>query len=106
MKHLEIKLVLVTLKRTVRYDDNLHHPHKHFNKILKNWIETSHMHDPICPGGIRTVSIKTVTSTGPKTEEGRQWQHIANWKHGMRSKAAIEENRQMREFIRQWKQSL
>ena len=43
---------------------------------------------------------------GPKTEEGRQRQHMASWKHGMRSKAAIEENRQMREFIRQCKQSL
>ena len=43
---------------------------------------------------------------GPKTEEGRLRQHMSNWKHGMRSKAAIEENRQMREFIRQCKQTL
>lgn len=37
---------------------------------------------------------------GPKTEEGRRRQHMANWKHGMRSKAAIEENRQVRELIK------
>lgn len=43
---------------------------------------------------------------GPKTEEGRQRQHMSNWKHGMRSKVAIEENRQIREFIRQCKQAL
>jgi hypothetical protein len=45
-------------------------------------------------------------STGPKTEEGRLRQHMASWKHGMRSKAAIEEARQMREYIRQCKQAL
>lgn len=43
---------------------------------------------------------------GPKTEEGKRRQHMANWKHGMRSKAAIEENRQVREYIRQCKQAL
>lgn len=42
-------------------------------------------------------------NTGPKTKEGQQRQHMANWKHGMRSKAAIEEARQMRELIRQSK---
>ena len=26
---------------------------KHFNKVLKKWIETPHVHDPACPGGIR-----------------------------------------------------
>lgn len=43
---------------------------------------------------------------GPKTEEGRQRQHRASWKHGMRSKAAIEEARQIREYTRQCKQVL
>lgn len=41
---------------------------------------------------------------GPKTEEGRQRQHMSSWKHGMRSKVVIEENRQMRQFIKESKQ--
>lgn len=45
-------------------------------------------------------------STGPKTEEGRQRQHMASWKHGMRSKAAIEAARQLREYIRQCRQNI
>lgn len=45
-------------------------------------------------------------NTGPKTEEGRLRQHMANWKHGMRSKEAIEENRKIREYIRQCKQAI
>jgi hypothetical protein len=43
---------------------------------------------------------------GPKTVEGRQRQHTSNWRHGMRSKAAIEEARQFREFFRQCKQAI
>lgn len=43
---------------------------------------------------------------GPKTEEGRQRQHMASWKHGMRSKVAIEERRQIREYIRQCKHAI
>ena len=43
---------------------------------------------------------------GPKTEEGRQRQHMANWKHGQRSKAAIEENRRFRRFLKECKQAI
>lgn len=43
---------------------------------------------------------------GPKTKEGKQRQKMANWKHGMRSKEAIEEKRQVRKLIRISKQSL
>lgn len=40
---------------------------------------------------------------GPKTEEGKLRQKMANWKHGMRSKEAIAERRYVRELIRQSK---
>lgn len=40
---------------------------------------------------------------GPKTEEGRRRQNMANWRHGMRSKEAIEESRRMRDFIKESK---
>lgn len=43
---------------------------------------------------------------GPKTKEGKQRQKMANWKHGMRSKAAIEKNRKICEYIRQCKENL
>jgi len=32
-------------------------------------------------------------STGAKTEEGRYRQKMASWKHGMRSKEVVEENK-------------
>jgi hypothetical protein len=45
-------------------------------------------------------------STGPRTEEGRARQVKAVTKHGLASKAAKEERRQLREFVRQCKTSL
>lgn len=54
--------------------------------------------------GKRVCKFHGGLSTGPKTEEGRQRQHTSSWKHGMRSKAAVEEGRQLREYIRQCKQ--
>ena len=37
---------------------------------------------------------------GAKTEAGKLRQKMANWKHGRRSKEAMEEARQMREMIK------
>ena len=39
-------------------------------------------------------------STGPRTPEGLERCRRANWKHGRRSREAIEERRQARELIR------
>lgn len=43
---------------------------------------------------------------GPKTEEGKLRVKMANWKHGMRSKEAIEERREFREMVRGYKEAL
>lgn len=43
---------------------------------------------------------------GPKTEEGRQRQHMANWKHGQYSAKAKAEARQFRQFIKECKLAL
>lgn len=43
---------------------------------------------------------------GPKTEEGRQRQHTANWKHGQYSAKAKAEARQFRQFIKECRQTL
>lgn len=43
---------------------------------------------------------------GVKTTEGRLKQKMANWKHGLRSKEAIEKRRAFREFIRACKSNL
>ena len=43
-------------------------------------------------------------NTGAKTEEGKLRQKMASWKHGMRSKEAIQEAREIRAFIKQSKQ--
>jgi len=40
-------------------------------------------------------------NSGPKTEEGKQKQKMGSWKHGMRSKEAIEERRLLRKFIKE-----
>lgn len=40
-------------------------------------------------------------STGPKTEAGRQKCADVNWKHGLRSKEAIEERKRNMAFLRQ-----
>ncbi len=37
---------------------------------------------------------------GPKTEEGKLHQKMANWKHGMRSKEAMQERRDLRSLFR------
>lgn len=39
-------------------------------------------------------------STGPKTAEGRRRCAEVNWKHGQKSKEAIEERRRFRVFLR------
>jgi hypothetical protein len=43
---------------------------------------------------------------GPKTEEGRLCQKMGSWKHGMRSKEAIEERRALRKMMREYKDTL
>lgn len=43
---------------------------------------------------------------GAKTEEGKYRQKMASWKHGMRSKEAIMENREVRDMIKQSKNIL
>jgi hypothetical protein len=45
-------------------------------------------------------------STGAKTAEGKTRQKMGSWKHGLRSKEAIEENRRIREMINQSKQTI
>ncbi len=40
---------------------------------------------------------------GPKTEEGRLRQKMGSWKHGLRSKEAIEERRALREIMKDCK---
>jgi hypothetical protein len=39
-------------------------------------------------------------STGPRTPEGLERSRKANWKHGRRSRAAIEERQRVRSAIR------
>lgn len=43
-------------------------------------------------------------NTGAKTPEGKLRQKMASWKHGMRSKEAIEERRQIRAFMKESRQ--
>lgn len=54
--------------------------------------------------GKKVCRIHGGESTGAKTILGKQTQKMASWKHGMRSKEAREERRQMREFIKDCKQ--
>lgn len=43
---------------------------------------------------------------GAKTEEGKRRQKMASWKHGMRSKEALEENKEVRQLIKSSKEYL
>lgn len=36
-----------------RFDGNLHHPHRHYNKITEQDLITPHIHDSSALGGIR-----------------------------------------------------
>lgn len=45
-------------------------------------------------------------NTGAKTEEGKLRQKMTNWKHGLRSKEAIEEAKRVRAFIKECKSLL
>ena len=54
--------------------------------------------------GKRVCHIHGGKSTGAKTEEGKLKQKMANWKHGLRSKEAIEEAKQIRAFIKKCKE--
>lgn len=45
-------------------------------------------------------------NTGAKTPEGKYRQKMASWKHGLRSKEAIEERRAFRAMMKQHKDSL
>lgn len=45
-------------------------------------------------------------NSGPKTEEGKQRQRMSSWKHGRRSKEAVDERAAFRMMIRQHKESL
>ncbi len=42
-------------------------------------------------------------NTGAKTEKGKLRQKMSNWKHGLRSKEALEEKRLVRELIKKSK---
>jgi len=44
--------------------------------------------------------------TGAKTKEGKLRQKMASWKHGYYCKEAIEERRQVREFMKHCKESI
>ena len=45
-------------------------------------------------------------NSGPKTEEDKFRQKMANWKHGMRSKEVITERIKIHEFIRKCREVL
>ena len=45
-------------------------------------------------------------STGSKTPEGRLIQKMASWKHGMRSKEAIAEARNVQQMVRSYREEL
>jgi len=45
-------------------------------------------------------------STGPRTPEGRERCRMANWRHGLRSKAYEEEAPEIRALIRQAREFL
>ena len=45
-------------------------------------------------------------NTGPKTKEGKLRQKMANWKHGMCSKEALEERRILAKLLRESKDLL
>ncbi|MCE5315985.1 MAG: hypothetical protein LLG04_01300 [Parachlamydia sp.] len=45
-------------------------------------------------------------NTGAKTPEGKLRQKMASWKHGMRSREAIEERRALRAMMNEHKQLL
>lgn len=45
-------------------------------------------------------------STGAKTKEGKHRQKMASWKHGMRSKEAIEESRCLKKQIKSYRKLL
>jgi hypothetical protein len=56
--------------------------------------------------GKQVCSIHGGKSTGAKTIEGKHRLKMASWKHGMRSKEAIQEAREVRELIRASKNSI
>lgn len=56
--------------------------------------------------GKRVCRIHGGRSTGARTKAGRKRQKMASWKHGMRSKEAIEENQKMSALIRASKEFL
>lgn len=43
---------------------------------------------------------------GPKTEAGKLRQKMGSWKHGMRSKEAMEERSKLRELIKEYRNLL
>lgn len=45
-------------------------------------------------------------STGSKTIEGKIKQKMASWKHGMRSKEAIEETRAIRQLMHKYRNAI
>ena len=57
-----------------------------------------------CPNG--RCHLHGGKSTGAKTDEGKLRQKMASWKHGLRSKEAIAEQRQIRQLIRTCKATI
>lgn len=45
-------------------------------------------------------------STGAKTVEGKQRQKMASWKHGMRSREAVEEMRRIKKLLQGYRKTL
>lgn len=54
--------------------------------------------------GKQVCHIHGGLSTGAKTLEGKAKQKMASWKHGLRSKESRDENRMIRNFIKEGKE--
>jgi 23S rRNA maturation-related 3'-5' exoribonuclease YhaM len=56
--------------------------------------------------GKRVCHIHGGKSTGAKTKEGKLRQKMGRWKHGLRSKEAKAEAKELREFMKACKQAI
>jgi hypothetical protein len=56
--------------------------------------------------GKRVCHIHGGKSTGAKTKEGKLRQKMGRWKHGLRSKEALAEAKQLREFMKACKEAI
>lgn len=56
--------------------------------------------------GVSSCKFHGGKSAGAKTKEGRFRQKMASWKHGYYSKEAIEERRQFRDMINEYREEV